>query len=128
MADRILDSDVLIDALRGPGNPFLARLLREGGDPGTTVISTFELARGAGTLEELRRVFDLLGELEIFVLDEPAAVVAASIDNELGKLGIRLDSRDTLIAGIALHQDLPLVTRNIRHFERIPDLRVESPD
>lgn len=127
MADCVLDSDVLIDALRGPGNSFLARLLREG-HPGTTVISTFELARGSVSDEELRRVLDLLSELEVLTLDAPAALTAATIDSELGRAGLRLDTRDTLIAGIALRHDLPLITRNLRHFDRIRGLRLESPD
>ena len=127
MADRLLDSDVLIDALRGPGNPFLARVLRAG-DPATTVISVFELARGAPNEDQLSRVVDLLADIEILVLDAPSALLAAAVDSELGRSGMRIDTRDTLIAGIALRHDLPLVTRNIRHFERIRGLRLERPD
>jgi predicted nucleic acid-binding protein len=117
----------LIDALRGPGNPFLARVLRAG-YPATTVISVFELARGAPNEEQLSRVVDLLADIEILVLDAPSALLAAAVDSELGRSGIRIDTRDTLIAGIALRHDLPLVTRNIRHFERIRGLRLERPD
>jgi predicted nucleic acid-binding protein len=31
---------------------------------------------------------------------------------------------DLLIAATALADGVPLVTRNVRHFERIPDLRL----
>jgi predicted nucleic acid-binding protein len=31
---------------------------------------------------------------------------------------------DSLIAGIALANDLPLLTRNRSHFERVPDLKL----
>jgi predicted nucleic acid-binding protein len=31
---------------------------------------------------------------------------------------------DTLIATSALVEDAPLVTRNVAHFERVPDLRI----
>lgn len=34
---------------------------------------------------------------------------------------------DALIAATALEHDLPLLTRNRRHFERIDGLRVRSP-
>jgi len=33
---------------------------------------------------------------------------------------------DLVIAAIALSRDLTLVTGNVRHFERIPGLRVEN--
>jgi len=32
--------------------------------------------------------------------------------------------RDALIAGVCLRFDLPLATRNVRHFERVEQLRV----
>ena len=38
-----------------------------------------------------------------------------------------LDSTDTLIAGICLAQQLPLLTRNVRHYQRVPGLQVVSP-
>jgi predicted nucleic acid-binding protein len=35
---------------------------------------------------------------------------------------------DTLIAATALHYDLILTTRNVRHFQRIPELRLHRAD
>jgi predicted nucleic acid-binding protein len=34
---------------------------------------------------------------------------------------------DTLIAGICLAQQMPLLTRNIRHYQRVMDLQLVSP-
>jgi tRNA(fMet)-specific endonuclease VapC len=34
---------------------------------------------------------------------------------------------DSLIAATALHHDLTLLTFNLRHFERIPDLKLYQP-
>jgi predicted nucleic acid-binding protein len=34
---------------------------------------------------------------------------------------------DLLIAATALHHDLTLLTFNLRHFERIPELRLYQP-
>lgn len=44
----------------------------------------------------------------------------------LEKQGIRLDSFDLLIAATALEHNLILVTGNIKHFSRIPDLKLEN--
>ena len=40
--------------------------------------------------------------------------------------GTRLDNMDMLIASIALDHDLTMITRNRKHFERIPGLQVED--
>lgn len=40
--------------------------------------------------------------------------------------GTRLDSLDLLIAATALEHNLILVTGNVKHFSRIPDLRMEN--
>ena len=44
----------------------------------------------------------------------------------LEKQGMRLDSFDLLIAATALEHNLILVTGNIKHFSRIPDLKLEN--
>ena len=35
---------------------------------------------------------------------------------------------DTMIAGICLSQDLPLLTRNTRHYTRVAGLQIFTPD
>lgn len=39
----------------------------------------------------------------------------------------QLDIADALIAATALEHNLPLMTRNRRHFERVADLQLQSP-
>jgi len=129
VADRVVDSDVLIDALRGvpAANATLARLVREM-TVATTTINLFELECGVETDEEHLRVRELLENLDLLPVDALAAVEAAAIDRELRRHGRRIDTRDTLIAGVARSYDIPLVTRNRRHFDRIEGLRVEGLD
>lgn len=38
--------------------------------------------------------------------------------------GIRIDDIDLLIASTAIYHDLIIVTHNVKHFERIPGVRV----
>ena len=45
---------------------------------------------------------------------------------QLERIGQRIDSIDLLIGVTALHEDLTLVTGNVKHFERIPGLRIEN--
>lgn len=89
----------------------------------TTAITVFELERGARTADEISDVRDLLDKLTIVELDRGSAREAASIDRELRERGVRID---TLIPGVARNYRMPLITRNRRHFERIPGLVVEE--
>ncbi len=52
--------------------------------------------------------------------------IAAEIYADLRKGGNLIDDIDILIAGIALANNLILVTRNRRHFERIKNLEIED--
>ena len=45
---------------------------------------------------------------------------------QLERQGCRIDSMDLLIGATALHEDLTLITGNVKHFERIPGLRIEN--
>ena len=48
----------------------------------------------------------------------------ARIRGELRRAGQQIGDFDILIAATALHHDLTLVTRNRRHFERVPSLSI----
>lgn len=59
-------------------------------------------------------------------MDYASAKAAASIKHTLEIAGTPIGSCDQLIAGIALANNMTLVTRNTREFERVPGLRVEN--
>jgi tRNA(fMet)-specific endonuclease VapC len=119
----VADSDVLIDALRGD-RPARERieLELETGQLATTVVSVYELLAGARSERERGKVEVLLSALTALPLDDAAARRAAQIDRQLAAEGQRLAPADTLIAGICLARSGILLTRNRRHFERVPGL------
>ena len=88
----------------------------------TSVVNVFELERGAGSPDALLQIRAFLGFFTLLGLDLESAREAAAIDATLKRNGLRLDARDTLIAGTALAHGMELVTRNRRHFERVPGL------
>ncbi len=51
----------------------------------------------------------------------------ARIRGDLRLRGAIIPDMDLLIAATALHHDLTLVTRNVRHFERVPALKLLRP-
>lgn len=123
----VVDSDVLIDALAGQ-EPSLARLEKEirGGRVATTTVNVFELLTGSRDPEALDRVESLLSPFEVLALDEPAAQEAAEARRTLEARGEGIHLADYLIAGVCLRHSAPLLTRNHKHFERVPRLVLAS--
>lgn len=128
----ILDTLFLIDLMnRDAGAVSRAKSLeRTGEDLRVPAPSLFELWRGvhlaAKTAQEAQRVTAVLGGFPIAPLDAAAAKRAGVVDAELIMQGAQIDPEDAMIAGVALELGQPLLTRNARHFSRVPGLKVES--
>lgn len=56
----------------------------------------------------------------------PLTSIAQSRFKELRRLKLNVGSRDLRIASIALTLDATVVTRNLRDFQRVPGLKVET--
>ena len=125
---KIADTDLLIDFLAG-SEPGASRVAQELAGPGlaTTVISRFELLSGARETKGQRRVAALLEQLLTLDLDGGATDRAAEVRRQLDAAGQSLAMADCLIAGIALSYGATLMTRNQRHFARVPDLILDRP-
>ena len=122
----LLDSAVIIDYLMGlePARTALRdRFIT--GRLQTTVINQFELLSGSRQTEpQLQAVTSLLSVLKIVALDPESALAAAEIRRDLVAAGNDIGMADCLIAGIAVAKGLRLLTRNRRHFERVPRLQL----
>ncbi|MCE7939082.1 VapC toxin family PIN domain ribonuclease [bacterium] len=121
----VADTDVLIDFL-ADRNPGAGRVAIEiaAGQLYTTAVTRFELLAGARTDVQRVRVLQLLGPLRVLALDTPAADAAAEVRRSLEAGGMSIGMADSLIAGIVLSQGGLLLTRNRRHFERVPGLKL----
>jgi tRNA(fMet)-specific endonuclease VapC len=122
----VVDTDILVDYLRGrgPGADLLTRLGR--GGYRVTAVSAFELALGSTHRTDPRPVHALL-EAPTLALTPRGGLLGGEALARLRDDGYAVDVRDALQAGVCLDADLPLVTRNVRHFERVPGLRVVRP-
>jgi tRNA(fMet)-specific endonuclease VapC len=129
MALIVADTDVLIDFLRGQ-KPFADRVGRslESGTLATTTLNRFELLSGARSSRQLGILVELMNAMPCLPLDLEAADRAADIRRSLEKRGLAIGMGDSLIAGIVLARRSQLLTRNIRHFERVPNLRLAAPE
>jgi tRNA(fMet)-specific endonuclease VapC len=127
----VVDTDILIDAGQaGPGSA-AARVseLARSGELAVSAVTVYELLQGSRTsMERLERAHAFLTSATVLDLTQDAAEMAAAVNRELERRGERIGGPDTLIAGICLDAGLPLLTRNARHFERVPGLEVLGLD
>ncbi len=108
----LVDSDVIIDHIRGiqplPTFPLAY-----------SVITRCELFGGREERERLRQI---LGSLREIQLDSEIAERGGELKRHSG-----VATPDALIAATALVHNLSLMTRNVRHFERVPGLVLCAP-
>ena len=123
----VLDSDVLIDYLRGagPGRDLVRILIRRAGYR-VTAVTAFELALGRSYRENPRPVHALLGA-PLLTLTRKAGLRGGTLLGELRRGGETIGVRDAMQAGICLETGATLVTRNVSHFDRVPGLRLSHP-
>ena len=126
----ILESSFLIDLEReqrldkpGPARNFLAgqgqqRLY-------TTFTATGEIA--AGTLPEKRPAWEsFMASFEVLPWSPEVTWFYGQTYQYLKENGLLIGANDLWIAATALAHDMPLVTRDRRHFARVPGLSVRS--
>jgi tRNA(fMet)-specific endonuclease VapC len=127
---KCLDTDLLIAILRGQeeARSKVAELDEEA-KAATTSINSFEVFFGANRSarksENAKEALRLFEKLHLFSLDLSASLKAAEISARLATRGEPIDFRDAMIAGIAVENELTLVTRNKAHFSRIKELKLE---
>ncbi|HDJ26175.1 MAG TPA: type II toxin-antitoxin system VapC family toxin [Candidatus Bathyarchaeota archaeon] len=130
-----LDTDVLIDYLRGPSQPVLKMFelaLERGLQLSTTAINAFEVWLGVFLAPEPDRIRrpteEFLSRLVILSLDYDASVEAGRVLADLRRKGEAIDVRDLLAGCIARRHGYPMVTWNVRHYSRIEELNVLTPE
>jgi tRNA(fMet)-specific endonuclease VapC len=117
----------MIDFLRRTSNTLLDALTHFNGH--LTAITVYEIkvtaikSQGQG-----QRFEQILSRVTVLPLDCAAARYAAVIQRTLQQQGQIIGLPDTLIAGICLAQQMPLLTtRNFRHYQRVTGLQLVSP-
>lgn len=86
----------------------------------------FGAQRSQNPTRTLARQVAFLRAFVSLPFDDAAAEQYGYLRVHLARLGTPIGPNDLLIAAIALANDLTLVTRNLREFERVPSLRLEN--
>ncbi len=128
---KCLDTDLLIAILRGNEDACNQVMdLNENTKGATTAINAFEVFYGSyrseRKTENTNEVIKLLEKLYVIPLDLASSKRTAELLAKLAEKEQMVDYRDAMIAGVALENDLTLVTRNTLHFKRINGLKLEK--
>lgn len=127
----VLDTSTISDYLRGDRG--IRDRLRQTSSRliYTTAITKYELEYGLIKKPKLREIysgqlgllFDAIGYLKF---DDNSAIEAARIKHELFTNGTPIGLEDLMIGAIARSHRFTVVTSNIKHFSKIPNLDVEN--
>ena len=123
------DTDVLIELLRG-NEDIVARLrvLPEDARLCITHMAAYELLRGvyvAGDAEQCQRVMQFIAQFTFVEQTAATDRLAAEWWARLRALGTPLPDADLIIAACSASAGATLITRNRKHFSRIPGILVE---
>jgi tRNA(fMet)-specific endonuclease VapC len=123
-----LDTNTVIDFFRGRGRVAERLLAVRPSEIALPAVSAYEAWVGVlGSRSAERRAIqyqEFLAAIEVLPFDAATARTAAEIRLALQRRGETIGPMDTLIAATALANGATLVTRNLREFSRVPDLRI----
>jgi predicted nucleic acid-binding protein len=117
MATYLLDTSVIIDAINNKkGRRQLLRdLISQGNILACSPINVAEVYAGLRPPEE-SNTKSFLQTLDLYQVTFPIAELAGLLKRDYGKKGKTLAITDTLIAAVALHHHLYLITDNVKDF------------
>jgi len=125
----LLDTDVSIEILRRR-DPAIRARLAETPEVAVSTITVAELCYGAARASDpsanRAAVEEFLAHVTVLDLDSEAAAHAGEIRTELAAAGRPIGAYDLLIAGQARSRGFVVVTRNVKEFDRVAGLRVET--
>lgn len=120
-----IDTDICVDFLRkrDPGFGLFIKTL-EHYELCITAITAFELYLGHIKMKRKDRIDNFIYQFVILPFDLKASEISANIESSLERKGKGIGIPDTLIAGICISNNVPLLTLNTMHFSRVTGLNL----
>ena len=126
----LIDTDIIIFALRKDKSVLIKFEENKNIPISISMITYAELIFGAkrsqNEQQNMMKVRHIRELYPIEDLNEGVMEVFADIKAKMFNNGIRIEDMDLLIAATAIYNDLTLVTNNVKHFEKIPYLKLEN--
>jgi len=129
----LLDTNALSELIKKqPQSRFVDRLRRHPAEAlFTSTICVMELRYGSSRRADRQAFWDrirreILPRVGILPIGLREALLAGDVLADLSLRGRRIGPEDLLIGATALAHGYSVVTHNVRHFTRIPNLHVEN--
>ena len=128
----IFDTCFLIDLMDNNGNACekLLEIERKRTTQKIPTVAIFELFSGAGRCNNIEaeksKIVQSYNQMLIVGFNERSAKISGELFGKSIKKGRTLGITDCMIAGIALDNNEAILTRNIKHFESIEGLKIET--
>ena len=127
----LLDTDILSEFLRGNLKVIekMDEHLKEFGSINLSIITYYEILNGLlykDAKKQLAKFENFIELNNVIPLTLVTARIASSIHANLRKKGTEIGHTDTLIAGIAMANEMQLITNNTDHFKRIIGLTIDN--
>ncbi len=121
----VIDTGIFIEHLRAKDklNTTLY-LLPNNGELFISSVSLYELYMGAFTKEKENDIRSLTEDIQVLPFTDGVAIKAARLYHQLKKQNNLIEFRDIFIAATCIVNELPLVTLNKKHFNRIGELKL----
>ena len=118
MSTYLLDTNIIIDAINEKKDRYhlLVDLAeRQGHTLACCPINVSEVCAGMRPKEE-QRTTALLRSLQLYPIPFPVAELAGLLKRDYGKKGFVLSLPDAIVAAVAIHNQITLITENTKHF------------
>lgn len=121
----LIDTSIIIDHLRKK-NKNKSRLFKiiNNHNLFVSTVTIYELFAGAADEQKKKDIHDFTALVEIIPFTYEIAEQAGALYLSLREKNKLIDIADIFIGATALAHDLPLMTLNIKHFERIEELNL----
>jgi tRNA(fMet)-specific endonuclease VapC len=123
----MIDTSIIIDHLRKKNKEksILFKIVDLYNFHLSTIVE-FELFSGATNEDKINDINEILGICIIHPLSSEIVKEAAKIYQNLRRINQLIEIRDIFIAATSIVNSFPLITLNMRHFERIDSLELIS--
>jgi tRNA(fMet)-specific endonuclease VapC len=131
VTESLVDTDILSFYFKGDQkvvNKF-NDYLREFDVINISIITYYEILGGLkfkNAERQIKEFEEFVANNTIIHISEESAKISGDVYADLRQKGITIGTSDILIAGIAIENELTLITNNERHYESIKGLKIEN--
>jgi tRNA(fMet)-specific endonuclease VapC len=131
VTESLVDTDILSFYFKGDSKVIenFNDYLKEFDVINISIITYYEILGGLRfkkAEKQIKEFEEFVNNNTIIHISEESAKISGDIYADLRLKGITIGTSDILIAGIAIENELTLITNNERHYDSIPGLKMEN--